>query len=66
VPWLGGTVLYCYQPSSPVAGHAQPGTAALNQAVQLTHAEIAKSEAIPDGGNEFQVDQLCPHWDDVS
>jgi hypothetical protein len=64
MPWPGGTIPYCYQPSPPISGHPQPGTTAYSDTISMVEASIAKYEAIPDAAIDFQGGGLCPDWDD--
>jgi hypothetical protein len=63
VPWLGGIVPYCYQPS-PRSVHPQPGTTVFNQTIEIVEDAIAKYEAVPQATIDFQGGALCTDWDD--
>jgi hypothetical protein len=62
MPWPGGEVPYCYQPSPPITGHPQPGTTAFTQTIDMVEAHIAQYEAIPNADIDFQGGGLCPNW----
>jgi hypothetical protein len=64
LPWPNGQVPYCYQPSPPISGYPQPGSASFEDSIELTEDAIAKLEAVDGATIDFQGGGLCPDWDD--